>query len=193
MITPRPPAIAVELEVPFHDVDAGLIVWHGHYFKYLEIARTALFRAHRLDVVDVLELGYRMVVTDTRCRYQSPLQYGDRFRVTARLNDLDPLIHISYLITDSADERRIARAMSTLALIDARGGHHVPISDEIRSRWLTAPSDAAQASAGAAARPPRRIDPALTHRVEPAAAHPDSPRPDDTHPGSPDPGGRDPR
>ena len=32
----------VVIEIPFHDVDVIGVVWHGHYFKYLEIARCAL-------------------------------------------------------------------------------------------------------------------------------------------------------
>ena len=41
-MTPRLRETSVELEVPFHDIDGMGIVWHGHYFKYLEIARTKL-------------------------------------------------------------------------------------------------------------------------------------------------------
>ncbi|MEZ4452430.1 MAG: hypothetical protein R3B09_23395 [Nannocystaceae bacterium] len=28
--------VSVDFEVPFHDVDALRIVWHGHYYKYME-------------------------------------------------------------------------------------------------------------------------------------------------------------
>ena len=42
---PRLHETRVEHEVPFHDVDMTLRVWHGHYYKYLELARTA-----RLDL-----------------------------------------------------------------------------------------------------------------------------------------------
>ena len=31
-----------EIVVPFFDVDSMHIVWHGHYVKYLEVARCAL-------------------------------------------------------------------------------------------------------------------------------------------------------
>ena len=37
----------VEIEIPFHDVDVLGVAWHGHYVKYLEIARCAL-----LDQID---------------------------------------------------------------------------------------------------------------------------------------------
>ena len=31
-----------EILVPFFDVDTMNVVWHGHYIKYLEVARCAL-------------------------------------------------------------------------------------------------------------------------------------------------------
>jgi acyl-CoA thioester hydrolase len=35
-------AAEIDVVVPFFDVDSLEIVWHGHYVKYLEIARCAL-------------------------------------------------------------------------------------------------------------------------------------------------------
>ncbi len=39
-----------EQRVPLHDCDPLGIVWHGHYYKYLEIARTLLFEGLGIDV-----------------------------------------------------------------------------------------------------------------------------------------------
>ena len=36
---------SAEIEVPFFDVDVMQIVWHGHYVKYLEVARCAFLDA----------------------------------------------------------------------------------------------------------------------------------------------------
>ena len=58
--------VSVELEVPFHDLDPMRIVWHGNYYKYVEISRTALMREHRLDGPDVMQTGYSMVVIEKR-------------------------------------------------------------------------------------------------------------------------------
>ena len=38
----------IRMEVPFHDIDILGIVWHGHYNKYFELARTALYRTRRI-------------------------------------------------------------------------------------------------------------------------------------------------
>ena len=37
--------VSVELDVPFRHVDLLGVVWHGHYYKYMEEARTPLLRA----------------------------------------------------------------------------------------------------------------------------------------------------
>ena len=44
----------MELDVPFHHVDALGIVWHGHYPKYFEAAGMALLRKLALDGGDLI-------------------------------------------------------------------------------------------------------------------------------------------
>ncbi len=92
---------SVELEVPFHDVDATLVVWHGHYYKYLEVARTALLRSCGLDEGDGLIGGqYGFFVVESKCRYISPLKYGDRVRVNAWVRETERRLFISYDVTN---------------------------------------------------------------------------------------------
>ena len=107
-------AVRVELEVPFHDVDPLLVAWHGHYFKYFEIARTALQRKHRLDAPDLRELGHAWYVIESRCRHVAPLRYGERFYVYAWFDEDDPRIGIAYEIVNRESGRRVARARTTL-------------------------------------------------------------------------------
>ncbi len=40
--------VDVELTIPFHDVDAMGVVWHGNYFRYFEIAREKLLGTFQL-------------------------------------------------------------------------------------------------------------------------------------------------
>lgn len=119
----NPPAhrIEIELEVPFHDVDALHVVWHGHYYKYFELARTALLRSRRLDVPDMIELGYRMVVIESKCRHTFPLRYGDRFRVSAGFKEVEYRLHIAFEIMNLSAERRSATGYTMLATLDPAG------------------------------------------------------------------------
>ena len=41
-MTTRLHETSIELDVPFFDCDPLGVVWHGHYFKYLELARSAM-------------------------------------------------------------------------------------------------------------------------------------------------------
>ena len=112
---------AVEFEVPFHDVDMMHIVWHGHYYKYLELARTTLLRNCDLDAGDVIGERFRFVVIDSRCRYVYPLHYADRVRVVAWISDLRHRVRISYEVINLTAGRRAARAHTVLATTDREG------------------------------------------------------------------------
>jgi acyl-CoA thioester hydrolase len=112
---------SVEIEVPFHDVDSLGIVWHGHYYKYLELARTALLRACQLDARDLRKLGFGMVMIESRCRHVAPLRYADVARVSAWFRDVRHRIRIAYEIVRAADGVRVARAETMLASVTRDG------------------------------------------------------------------------
>jgi acyl-CoA thioester hydrolase len=113
--------VSVEIEVPFHDVDALGVVWHGHYYKYLELARTRLLRSIGLDAGDLIGPRYRFLVAETRCRHAFPLRYGDLARVDAWLRDVRNRIHVAFEITNLTHARRAARAKTVLVTLDASG------------------------------------------------------------------------
>ena len=115
------PRVAVDLEVPFHDVDPLRIAWHGHYAKYFELARTVLLRSRRLDVPDFVELGYRLYMGEMRCRFIQPLRYGELFRVEAWFKEIEPRLLVAYRITEGASGRLCTRAHTTLVFTDHDG------------------------------------------------------------------------
>jgi acyl-CoA thioester hydrolase len=115
------PQVEVELEVPFHDVDMLRLVWHGHYYKYFEIARTKLLWERGLSGEQLVGTGYMLVVIETRCRYPYPLRFGQRFRVGAAFADLDYRVKIDYQIWNSSENHRAAYGHTVLATLDADG------------------------------------------------------------------------
>ena len=64
-----PMSVAVEIEIPFHDVDTMHIVWHGHYLKYFEIARCMLLDEFDYNYPQMLDSGYMWPVIDVQIRY----------------------------------------------------------------------------------------------------------------------------
>ena len=137
-MTPKPTlSSSVELDVPFHDVDALRIVWHGNYYKYFEVARTALLRSKGLDGYDNLPGNCQLVVIETRCRHTYPLRYGDRFRVDAWLEDIDVRLNVAYEITNLTADRRTAKGHTILATLDSSGNLLLATPDAILQRLQT--------------------------------------------------------
>jgi acyl-CoA thioester hydrolase len=127
-------AVSVDLEVPFHDVDALRIVWFGNYYKYLDVARTALFRAHDLDVDTLVATGYRFLAIESQCRHHFPLRYADRFQVAAWFLGVDHRIRVAYEVWNTTHQRRAARASMALCTVDEAGVLQVETPEPIRSR-----------------------------------------------------------
>jgi acyl-CoA thioester hydrolase len=111
---PPPGAVAIELEVPFHDVDALQIVWHGHYLKYVELARTALLRARGLDGQALAELGVRMVVAESHLRHVHALRYADRVRVSAWLLEVEHRVRVGYHLENLTSGEAAAQGYTVL-------------------------------------------------------------------------------
>lgn len=129
-----PGEVSVELQVPFYDLDPLQVVWHGNYLKYMSRARTELLRSCDLDMDVVVEMGYRFYIIDVRCRYVSPLRYGDRFRVTARFGDVENRLLIVHEIFNLTRERRAARGRASVVTTNMEGELLLRTPDEIRKR-----------------------------------------------------------
>jgi len=124
----------VTLRVAFHDCDPLGVVWHGHYLKYFELARTQLFASSDLDVAQVGDLGYRVYVVDVRCRYTHPLRYGDDVEVRAKTTADSPMLRISYSVRNLSNGRRSARGHTILAATNPAGDLLREVPAEILDR-----------------------------------------------------------
>lgn len=102
-----------EVVVPFFDVDTMHVVWHGHYVKYLEIARCALLDAIGHNYGQMRDSGYAWPVIDMQLRYVRGATFGQRLNVCASLVEWEHRLKINYLITDAASGERLTRATTT--------------------------------------------------------------------------------
>ena len=112
----------ITLEPAFHDCDPMNVVWHGHYFKYLEIARCALLRRFGYDYPDMRDSGWLWPVVDARIRYARPLTYGQPLRIRAEIVEWENRLKIDYLIFDQASGQRLTRAHTIQVAVDAVSG-----------------------------------------------------------------------
>lgn len=107
-----------EILVPFFDVDTMHVVWHGHYVKYLEVARCALLDKLGHNYTHMLDSGYAWPVIDLQLRYVRGAVFGQRINVRASLVEWENRLKIDYLITDIANGERLTRASTVQVAVD---------------------------------------------------------------------------
>ncbi|WP_368563821.1 acyl-CoA thioesterase [Pseudoxanthomonas sp. UTMC 1351] len=113
---------AVTLSPAFHDCDPMQVVWHGNYFKYLEIARCALLQGLDYDYPQMSESGYLWPVVDARIKYIRPLRYAQPLRVHAQISEWENRLKIDYRIDDAETEQTLTRAHTIQVAVDAVSG-----------------------------------------------------------------------
>ena len=107
-----------EILVPFFDVDTMNVVWHGHYVKYLEVARCALLDQIGHNYTQMLESGYAWPVIDMQLRYVRGAVFGQTINVRASLVEWENRLKVNYLITDLASGERLTRASTVQVAVE---------------------------------------------------------------------------
>ncbi|MFJ5298133.1 acyl-CoA thioesterase [Pseudomonas sp. NPDC088368] len=107
-----------EVLVPFFDVDTMHVVWHGHYVKYLEVARCALLDKLDHNYTQMRDSGYAWPVIDLQLRYVRGAVFGQRINVRASLVEWENRLKIDYLITDKATGERLTRASTVQVAVE---------------------------------------------------------------------------
>jgi acyl-CoA thioester hydrolase len=98
---------SVLIRVPFHDVDAMEVVWHGHYLKYFELARCALLDSIDYNYPQMKASGYAWPVVDVRVRYLRPATFAQQVRATATLAEWENRLKIDYQVQDADSGARL--------------------------------------------------------------------------------------
>lgn len=107
-----------EILVPFFDVDTMHVVWHGHYVKYLEVARCALLDKIGHNYTHMVESGFAWPIIDLQLRYVRGAVFGQRLNVRASLVEWENRLKINYLITDLHSGERLTRASSVQVAVE---------------------------------------------------------------------------
>ncbi|WP_248733211.1 acyl-CoA thioesterase [Pseudomonas sp. MWU13-2517] len=107
-----------EILVPFFDIDTMHVVWHGHYVKYLEVARCALLDKLGHNYTQMQASGYAWPVIDMQLRYVRGATFGQTINVRASLVEWENRLKVNYLITDLASGERLTRASTVQVAVE---------------------------------------------------------------------------
>ncbi|HEY4647144.1 MAG TPA: acyl-CoA thioesterase, partial [Steroidobacteraceae bacterium] len=96
--------------------------WHGHYAKYLELARCQLLKRFDYNYDAMTRSGFLWPVVDLQLRFLRPLRFGDRVRVHAALVEWEYRLRIEYLILSAASGARLTKASTVQVAVSASTG-----------------------------------------------------------------------
>jgi acyl-CoA thioester hydrolase len=120
-----------DVTVPFFDVDSMDVVWHGHYVKYLEIARCELLDALGHNYTQMKQAGYVWPVIDLQLRYVRAARFGQRLRVHAELVEWHNRLKLHYLICDALTGERMTRASTIQVAVNTSNGEMQLVSPQV--------------------------------------------------------------
>ena len=115
-----PVSTSVDIDIPFQDIDAMEVVWHGNYTRYLEIARCALLDCIEYDYPRMRDSGFAWPVIDMRIKYIRPLLFKQRIRVHATLTEYENRLKMEFLITDARTGDKLSKAYTTQVAVDMK-------------------------------------------------------------------------
>ena len=111
---------SVLVTVPFHDVDAMNVAWHGHYLKYFELARCELLQRIDYDYPQMKDSGFLWPIVECQLKYVRPATYGQRLQVRASLAEYENRIRIVYEIVDAISGERLTKGYTIQVAVDAQ-------------------------------------------------------------------------
>lgn len=124
-------ATETEVIVPFFDVDSMEVVWHGHYVKYLEVARCALLDDVGHNYVRMKETGFAWPIIDLQLRYAQAARFGQKLIVRADLVEWQNRLKIHYTLSDAVTGARLTRASTIQVAVSLPDGEMQLVSPRV--------------------------------------------------------------
>ncbi len=121
----------VDVTVPFHDVDMMAVAWHGHYLRYIELARCALLDHIDYNYPQMEASGYLWPVIDVRMKYIAPLRFGQTVRVRATLVEYLHRLKIDYLLYDPQSGKRTSKGYTVQVAVSKQSGEMCLASPQV--------------------------------------------------------------
>jgi acyl-CoA thioester hydrolase len=109
------------VRVYFEDTDAGGVVYHAGYLRFMERARSDMLRLLGIDQRGAMEGGEGVyAVADLAIRYRAPARLDDDLVVRSRVAQLTPA---RCVIAQSVwrDDKELTQGSVTVAFLDPSG------------------------------------------------------------------------
>jgi acyl-CoA thioester hydrolase len=109
----------MEFRVYYADTDAGGVVYHASYLRYLEMGRTEFLRGKGLSVGEMANKGYIFPVVRLEVDYKSPAVLDDLLKVETKLLTAGKSsFTMAQRVIRIADGKPLAEAKVTLVAVN---------------------------------------------------------------------------
>lgn len=107
-----------EYEIPFFDVDSMNIMWHGHYVKYLEMARCAFLDEIHYTYDVMGQQGYGWPIVQLNLKYVKPAMFRQKIRVHLAVVEYRSCLRIDYYIEDCQSGQKLTTGSTTQVAVE---------------------------------------------------------------------------
>lgn len=127
----------MDVRIYYEDTDAGGVVYHANYIKYMERARTEYFRDHGFLVAELAADGFVFPVVKLEIDFKAPALHDDLLSVvTSPVRIGGSSVTLSQKIARQNDGKLLVEGVVTLACISpALKARRIPL--EIRDMLET--------------------------------------------------------
>ncbi|MCQ2975865.1 MAG: acyl-CoA thioesterase [Bacteroidales bacterium] len=129
----------IDFTVPFYDLDAIQMVWHGNYVKYMENAREAFGAKFGFEYLHIFNSGYLAPVVDMHIKYRNSARIGDNLQIKITyIPARSAKMVFQYIVTRKCDNAVIIEAETTQLFVSRNGDFEVTNPDffiEWKKRW----------------------------------------------------------
>ena len=132
-------SVTIDFTVPFYDLDARQMVWHGNYVKYMENAREAFGDKYHFEYLHIFNSGYTAPVVDMHIKYRNSARIGDKLaiKITYVPTKAAKMV-FRYIVTRPEDTAVIIEAETTQLFVSRSGTFETSNPDfvvEWKKRW----------------------------------------------------------
>jgi len=118
---------SIQMDVRDYECDIQGIVNNAVYQNYFEHARHEFLKSHGINFADFSKKGINLVVVRIEIDYKTPLQSGDSFQVTARMEQESRLKFVFLQdIIRLSDKKMTTRARVIGTALNPKGKPEIP-------------------------------------------------------------------
>jgi acyl-CoA thioester hydrolase len=125
----------IKKRIPFYEVDAIHMLWHGNYVKYLEDGREAFGEEFGISYMKIFNSGYFAPIVDLHLKYKKTASMGDILIVeTTYVPSKSAKLMFEYKITRESDGATILKATSTQLFVTKDGVFELNVPEFLK-KW----------------------------------------------------------